>query len=88
MRPRLARKARSARPHRPAAPHIRPGEGPQLKTHLGLPQDHIGPVALTIGSYDGVHLGHLDVIGHAVRGAGEVGGQSALITFEPHPRCV
>lgn len=35
-----------------------------------------------------MHLGHLDVIGHAVRGAGEVGGQSALITFEPHPRCV
>jgi riboflavin kinase / FMN adenylyltransferase len=35
-----------------------------------------------------VHLGHLDVIGHAVRGAREVGGQSALITFEPHPRCV
>jgi len=34
-----------------------------------------------------VHLGHLDVIGHAVRGAREVAGQSALITFEPHPRC-
>jgi riboflavin kinase/FMN adenylyltransferase len=35
-----------------------------------------------------VHLGHLDVIGHTVRGAKDVGGQSALITFEPHPRCV
>ena len=35
-----------------------------------------------------MHLGHLDVIGHAVRGAGELGAQSALITFEPHPRCV
>ena len=35
-----------------------------------------------------MHLGHLDVIGHAVRGAREAGGQSALITFEPHPRCV
>lgn len=43
---------------------------------------------MTIGSYDGVHLGHLDVMSHAVRGASEVGGQSALITFEPHPRCV
>ena len=43
---------------------------------------------MTIGSYDGVHLGHLDVIGHLVRSAREVGGQSALITFEPHPRCV
>jgi riboflavin kinase / FMN adenylyltransferase len=45
-------------------------------------------VALTIGSYDGVHLGHLDVIGHTVRGAVGVGAASALITFEPHPRCV
>jgi riboflavin kinase/FMN adenylyltransferase len=35
-----------------------------------------------------VHRGHLDVIGHTVRGAREVGGESALITFEPHPRCV
>jgi riboflavin kinase/FMN adenylyltransferase len=35
-----------------------------------------------------VHLGHLDVISHTVSGAAEVGGKSALITFEPHPRCV
>ncbi|HKB19151.1 MAG TPA: riboflavin biosynthesis protein RibF [Candidatus Dormibacteraeota bacterium] len=45
-------------------------------------------MALTVGSFDGVHLGHLDVIGHTVRGAAEVEGESALITFEPHPRCV
>lgn len=35
-----------------------------------------------------MHLGHLDVISHVVRSADEVGGQSAVITFEPHPRCV
>jgi riboflavin kinase/FMN adenylyltransferase len=35
-----------------------------------------------------VHRGHLDVIARTVRGARETGGQSALITFEPHPRCV
>jgi len=35
-----------------------------------------------------VHLGHLDVIGHTVGGARDVRGHSALITFEPHPRCV
>ena len=35
-----------------------------------------------------MHLGHLDVIGRTVRGAHELAGQSALITFEPHPRCV
>ena len=45
-------------------------------------------MALTVGSFDGVHLGHLDVIGHAVRAAREANAQPALITFEPHPRCV
>ena len=45
-------------------------------------------MALTIGSFDGVHLGHVDVIQHAVATAKGDGSQPALITFEPHPRCV
>jgi riboflavin kinase/FMN adenylyltransferase len=45
-------------------------------------------VTLTIGSFDGVHLGHVDVISHVVAGAKRLGAQPALITFEPHPRCV
>lgn len=35
-----------------------------------------------------MHLGHLDVIAHDVRAAREESAQPALITFEPHPRCV
>lgn len=45
-------------------------------------------MALTVGSFDGVHLGHLDVIRHVVAAADETKSQPALITFEPHPRCV
>jgi riboflavin kinase/FMN adenylyltransferase len=45
-------------------------------------------VALTIGSFDGVHLGHLDVIGHVIASAKALDAEPALITFEPHPRCV
>jgi riboflavin kinase/FMN adenylyltransferase len=45
-------------------------------------------VALTIGSFDGVHLGHLDVIKHVIASAQAVDAQPALLTFEPHPRCV
>jgi riboflavin kinase / FMN adenylyltransferase len=45
-------------------------------------------VALTIGSFDGVHLGHLDVMSHVVASAKRREAQPALITFEPHPRCV
>jgi riboflavin kinase/FMN adenylyltransferase len=45
-------------------------------------------VALTVGSFDGVHLGHLDVIAHLGRAAQAAQAAPALITFEPHPRCV
>jgi riboflavin kinase / FMN adenylyltransferase len=45
-------------------------------------------VSLTVGSFDGVHLGHLDVIKHLNAAAREENAASALITFEPHPRCV
>jgi riboflavin kinase / FMN adenylyltransferase len=59
-----------------------------LKVHLGLPTSPIGPVALTIGSFDGLHLGHLDVIKHVIASAKAADAQPALLTFEPHPRCV
>lgn len=45
-------------------------------------------MALTVGSFDGVHLGHLDVIRRTVAAAAATGSSPALITFEPHPRAV
>jgi riboflavin kinase/FMN adenylyltransferase len=63
-------------------------QGPQLRTHLGLPANPIGPVAVTVGSFDGIHLGHQDVIRRTVAAAKGAGVQPAIITFEPHPRCV
>ena len=59
-----------------------------LLVHIGLPMEPIGPVVLTVGSFDGVHLGHVDVISHAVSAGRTAKAQTALITFEPHPRCV
>ena len=44
-----------------------------------------GPVAATIGVYDGVHLGHRRVIEETVRSAERIGGASAVISFDPHP---
>lgn len=41
---------------------------------------------VTIGSFDGVHRGHADLVGHLVHRAKEVGGESVVITFSPHPR--
>ncbi|MBQ7855639.1 MAG: FAD synthetase [Alistipes sp.] len=43
------------------------------------------PVA-TVGSYDGVHCGHRIIIDEVVRRAKAIGGESILLTFEPHPR--
>ncbi|OIO40580.1 MAG: riboflavin biosynthesis protein RibF [Candidatus Omnitrophica bacterium CG1_02_49_10] len=40
---------------------------------------------LAIGVFDGVHLGHRKVISGAVRTAGKIGGESVVVTFDPHP---
>ncbi len=43
-----------------------------------------GSVA-TVGTFDGVHLGHREVLAEIVRRARESGRTSVLVTFEPHP---
>ena len=40
---------------------------------------------LTIGAYDGVHLGHRAVIGEVRRRAAARGARSAVVTFDRHP---
>src|SRR5689334_9912556 len=55
----------------------------------GLPQPiNEPPTALTIGAFDGVHLGHQRLIGGAVQRAQVLGWQSAVLTFDPHPSLV
>ena len=41
---------------------------------------------LSIGSFDGVHLGHLSVIDQVRELASEMGLQSVVASFDPHPR--
>ena len=41
---------------------------------------------ITIGTFDGVHEGHKVILRKVADCAREVGGESILITFEPHPR--
>lgn len=41
---------------------------------------------ITIGTFDGVHMGHKVILQQIVKHAKEAGGESILITFEPHPR--
>ena len=43
---------------------------------------------LTIGTYDGVHFGHQQIIKRLNDIAKEIDGESVLLTFDPHPRLV
>ncbi len=43
---------------------------------------------ITIGAYDGVHLGHRTVIDQVRRRADEVGAKSVVVTFDRHPASV
>ncbi len=44
------------------------------------------PVALTIGNFDGVHLGHQALLSRLLAAAKLRGIPSAVVIFEPHPR--
>jgi riboflavin kinase / FMN adenylyltransferase len=44
-----------------------------------------GPSAVTIGKFDGVHVGHRAVIAHLERAAHEQGLVSTVVTFDRHP---
>ncbi len=50
----------------------------------GLPPNERGTV-ITVGTFDGVHLGHRDVLARIVQRAGEMSLDSVLVTFDPHP---
>ena len=40
---------------------------------------------LTIGNFDGVHLGHQEIFRQLRHRTGEIGGTSIILTFDPHP---
>src|SRR5687768_678377 len=50
----------------------------------GLPP-HVKGTVITVGTFDGVHRGHRDVIERLVRRGRERGLPSVLVTFDPHP---
>jgi len=46
------------------------------------------PVAVAMGMFDGVHLGHQHVIRSALLNARRLGGWSVVISFHPHPLAI
>lgn len=57
-----------------------------MKVHHGVENIEIKCPVVTIGSFDGVHLGHACVIQHLKEKAAGIDGESVIISFEPHPR--
>jgi riboflavin kinase/FMN adenylyltransferase len=45
-----------------------------------------GEVVATIGTFDGVHLGHREILRRLMESAGHAGRGALAVTFEPHPR--
>jgi riboflavin kinase/FMN adenylyltransferase len=52
---------------------------------LTFTKEDFSSPAVTIGSYDGLHLGHQEIIKRAIERARGEKGEAVVLTFEPHP---
>lgn len=60
-----------------------------MKIHRDIDNiPHIKNAVVTTGTFDGVHPGHRSILSRLNKTAADIGGQSVLITFFPHPRTV
>ena len=59
-----------------------------LMTHGWFDRQHRAdrPNAVTIGNFDGIHLGHQAMLARLTSRAASVGAAPTVLTFEPHPR--
>lgn len=47
--------------------------------------ESFGPCVVTLGNFDGLHLGHQEVLGQVRDEAAKRGARSVALTFDPHP---
>jgi len=59
-----------------------------MRHYRSLDGVRLHDVWLTIGSFDGVHLGHQEVVRNVVAGAHQAGALAVVLTFYPHPAAV
>jgi riboflavin kinase/FMN adenylyltransferase len=57
----------------------------QVFRHIDDPGVALQKSVVTLGNFDGIHLGHRALIEGAVRDARELGVPAVVLTFEPHP---
>ena len=61
----------------------------QMRVHKDLTLlPEFSQTIITIGSFDGVHTGHQQIINHLIELSQENGSETVVLTFHPHPRSV
>ena len=59
---------------------------PQRPVPVGIDQlPPLGPIAVTLGVFDGVHRGHHHLLAATSDAAAQTGASSAALVFDPHP---
>jgi riboflavin kinase/FMN adenylyltransferase len=58
-----------------------------FRAYWGLEKvpDDFSPAAVTIGNFDGIHIGHRKILDTTRARARELGCQAAVLIFDPHP---
>ena len=57
-----------------------------MRVVFGVPEREKSSTALTIGNFDGLHLGHRAMLDRLKLKAAELGVSTSVMIFEPHPR--
>ncbi|MCK2094651.1 bifunctional riboflavin kinase/FAD synthetase [Thauera aromatica] len=57
-----------------------------MQVHRGIPEQADTATVLTIGNFDGLHLGHQALLALLTEKARALGLPAVVLTFEPHPR--
>lgn len=59
-----------------------------MKTFTSISQYNKSKSVITIGTFDGVHIGHKKILERLIHSAQQLDCQSVVLTFFPHPRMV
>lgn len=59
-----------------------------MKIHRTLKDFKVINPVVTVGTFDGVHKGHIKILNKLIQEAKSIGGESVVFTLNPHPRKV